>query len=63
MTEEQLERANNISRNMDKLRRVVKYKCDVEATVLKDVIELLGDDFYKLVNEKFRQLNNVFKKL
>lgn len=63
MTEEQLERANNISRNMDKLRRVVKYKCNVEATVLKDVIELLGDDFYALADKKYRELNEKFKQL
>ena len=63
MTQEQLERANNISGNMDKLRRVVKYRCGVEATVLKDVIELLGDEFYGLVKKKYRELNEKFKQL
>lgn len=63
MTEEQLERANNISGNMDKLRRVLKYRRDVEATVLKDAIELLGNGFYALVDKKYRELNEKFKQL
>lgn len=63
MTKDKLEHLNKISNDMDKLERVIKYKCSVEATVLKDVIELVGDEFYALVTKKWGELNDKFKQL
>lgn len=63
MTKDKLEHLNKISNDMDKLERVAKYKCGVESAVLKDVIELIGDDFYALVSKKWGELNDKFKQL
>ncbi len=63
MTKDKLEHLNKISDDMDKLERVAKYKCSVESTVLKDVIELVGDEFYALVAKKWGELNDKFKQL
>lgn len=63
MTKDKLKHLNKISNYMDKLERVAKYKCSVESTVLKEVIELIGDEFYALVSKKWGELNDKFKQL
>ena len=63
MTKDKLEHLNKISDDMDKLERVIKYKCAVESAILKDVIQLIGDEFYALVANKWGKLNDEFKQL
>ena len=56
MTEEKLKEANKLSRNINYLKLMYDHKTSVENFVIKEVIECLGDDFYKLVRNKYEEL-------
>ena len=63
MTQEELKEANKLSRNISRLKLMCDYKTCVENSVINDVIEILGDDFYKLVRTKYEELKKKLEEL
>ena len=56
MTQEKLKEANKLSQDINHLKLMYDHKTSVENFIIKEVIELLGDDFYKLVRNKYEEL-------
>ena len=63
MTQEELKEANKLSRKINYLKLMYDHKTGVENFVIKEVIESLGDDFYKLVKNKYEELKKKLEEL
>ena len=63
MTQEELKEANKLSRNINRLKLTYDHKACVDKFIIKDVIEILGDDFYELVRTKYEELKKKLEEL
>lgn len=63
MTQEELKEANKLSRKINSLKLTYDHKACVDISIINDVIEILGDDFYELVRTKYEELKKKFEEL